>query len=132
MLHFIGDRTKHLKNLHGVHKAAPATASAKAASASETSSVLRDSMSAFLASTAEDTSSSISSFQSTSDTTSHAGSLLESPTKTEAPNESFNSIISEASLGADLPEDSAASSDAVTMMCLDDVIPFAQPIADMY
>merc|ERR1712018_1055491 len=85
-----GDRTKHLKNIHGVLKSSTATS----ASATIVSSAISGSASAdgsgngtsnhraspFIL---EDTSSSISSFQSTSDQSSLAGSLVESPTKTE-------------------------------------------------
>merc|ERR1711884_841015 len=88
-----GDRTKHLKNIHGVLKSA--TASVPNTTPESTNGGNGANVAAAAAFIAEDTSSSISSFQSTSDQSSVAGSLVESPTKSE-PLESnrFELIIS--------------------------------------
>jgi hypothetical protein len=79
------------------------------------------------AAVAEDTSSSISSFHSTSDT-SLAGSLLESPTKTE-PNESFRDSSSSAMITNDNDILGSDNTETVTMT-LEDITAFAQPMAD--
>merc|ERR1711993_204321 len=73
-----GDRTKHLKNIHGVMKTNTNTASSTITSNESNGNNHR--ASPFIV---EDTSSSSISFQSTSDTQSIAGSLVESPTKSE-------------------------------------------------
>lgn len=102
-----GDRTKHLKNIHGVLKTSTAGSD--------------NGINPFIV---EDTSSSISSFQSTSDQSSVAGSLVESPTKTE-PMESF-SIRDHASTLMS-PDESGNSTETITMT-LEDISQFAQDI----
>ena len=83
----VGDRTKHLKNIHGVMKTTNTSNSTDTNNESSAlnnsgngSNIINHRASPFIV---EDTSSSISSFQSTSDQSSLAGSLVESPTKTE-------------------------------------------------
>ena len=79
----------------------------------------------------EDTSSSISSFQSTSDQSSVAGSLVESPTKTE-PMETFS--IRDHTMGTIMSSsnddhDSGVSGGTETItMTLEDISQFAQDI----
>merc|ERR1712223_1342744 len=75
-----GDRTKHLKNIHGVMKTTNTSNSTNTNNES-TSTLHHAATNPFIV---EDTSSSISSFQSTSDQSSVAGSLVESPTKSES------------------------------------------------
>jgi len=127
-----GDRTKHLKNIHGVLKT---TASATSVSDSNSSSghlqghAGNGNTNPFIV---EDTSSSISSFQSTSDQSSVAGSLVESPTKTE-PMETFSirdhtmgTIMSSPNLDE---HDSGVSGGTETItMTLEDISQFAQDI----
>ena len=129
---FAGDRTKHLKNIHGVLKT---TASATSVSDSNSSSghlqghAGNGNTNPFIV---EDTSSSISSFQSTSDQSSVAGSLVESPTKTE-PMETFSirdhtmgTIMSSPNLDE---HDSGVSGGTETItMTLEDISQFAQDI----
>merc|ERR1712223_1548813 len=86
-----GDRTKHLKNIHGVMKTTNTSNSTNTNNESSAlnnsgngSNIINHRASPFIV---EDTSSSISSFQSPSDQSSIAGYLVESPTKT-APIES--------------------------------------------
>merc|ERR1711983_72290 len=113
-----GDRTKHLKNIHGVLKSSTATS----ASATIVSSAISGSASAdgsgngtsnhraspFIL---EDTSSSISSFQSTSDQSSLAGSLVESSTKTEPLDHFVNQREASSNLLGTIPN----STETVTM-----------------
>jgi hypothetical protein len=126
-----GDRTKHLKNIHGVLKT---TASATSVSDSNSSSghlqghTGNGNTNPFIV---EDTSSSISSFQSTSDQSSVAGSLVESPTKTE-PMETFS--IRDHTMGTIMSSpndehDSGVSGGTETItMTLEDISQFAQDI----
>lgn len=126
-----GDRTKHLKNIHGVLKT---TASATSVSDSNSSSghlqghAGNGNTNPFIV---EDTSSSISSFQSTSDQSSVAGSLVESPTKTE-PMETFS--IRDHTMGTIMSSsndehDSGVSGGTETItMTLEDISQFAQDI----
>ena len=128
---FAGDRTKHLKNIHGVLKT---TASATSVSDSNSSSghlqghAGNGNTNPFIV---EDTSSSISSFQSTSDQSSVAGSLVESPTKTE-PMETFS--IRDHTMGTIMnssndDHDSGVSGGTETItMTLEDISQFAQDI----
>ena len=129
-LFFLGDRTKHLKNIHGVLKSSTATS----ASATIVSSAISGSTSAdgsgngtsnhraspFIL---EDTSSSISSFQSTSDQSSLAGSLVESPTKTEPLDHFVNQREASSNLLGTIPN----STETVTMT-LEEISQFAQNI----
>ena len=76
----------------------------------------------------EDTSSSISSFQSTSDQSSLAGSLVESPTKTESM-ETFSIRDHAATLLSSNPDDHDVASGTETItMTLEDISQFAQDI----
>ena len=77
---------------------------------------------------AEDTSSSISSFQSTSDQSSVAGSLVESPTKNE-PLDPF--VVNPNSLASSSSSTINANNDNLTetiTMTLEDINQFAQDI----
>lgn len=94
-----GDRTKHLRNIHGIHNT-PANNSNNISNG--IASVL-----------AEETNSSISSMHSTSDV-SLASSILESPIKQES--------IEQQLLGFD-----EVDPDTVTMS-IDEVLQFAQPV----
>ena len=110
MFHVLGARTKHLKNIHGVLKS-------NVVSNDNNGNTGVNGTNPFIV---EDTSSSISSFQSTSDQSSVAGSLVESPTKTE-PIESFSirdptTIVS-----------TSDNTETITMT-LDDISQFAQDI----
>lgn len=115
---FTGDRTKHLKNIHGVLKTNMATGGNDTTSTATSSTV-----NPFIV---EDTSSSISSFQSTSDQSSVAGSLVESPTKTE-PMETFSMRDNHASSTLMSNDDGSSATETITMT-LEDISQFAQDI----
>merc|ERR1711997_554851 len=123
-----GDRTKHLKNIHGVLKTT-ATATSVSDSSSNTSTLHHAATNPFIV---EDTSSSISSFQSTSDQSSVAGSLVESPTKTESMElipDRFSIRDHAASLLSSNPDDHDGTSGTETItMTLEDISQFAQDI----
>lgn len=80
-----GDRTKHLKNLHGIHKSLEGSGVGLEMTSVSTMATHPQDKTPFLPSITEETSSSISSFQSNaemSDCTSISGSTVgESPTK---------------------------------------------------
>ena len=98
-----------MKNIHGVLKS---NIAATSTSTPETGNGVNQ---AFIV---EDTSSSISSFQSTSDQSSVAGSLVESPTKSE-PLDAFSTMTA------------SSSNDNMTetiTMTLEDINQFAQDI----
>jgi hypothetical protein len=117
-----GDRTKHLKNIHGVMKTTNSTNTNESSVLnSGNGSIINHRASPFIV---EDTSSSISSFQSTSDQSSLAGSLVESPTKTE-PIESFatssvNNILNNVNPNMNTTE--------TVTMTLEEISQFAQNI----
>merc|ERR1712223_1858231 len=123
-----GDRTKHLKNIHGVLKTS-ATATSVNDNSSNTSTLHHAATNPFIV---EDTSSSISSFQSTSDQSSVAGSLVESPTKSESMElipERFSIRDHAATLLSSNPDDHDATSGTETItMTLEDISQFAQDI----
>ncbi len=100
---FLGDRTKHLRNIHGIHN--PPTSSN-----SSSSITLSNGLSSMLA---EETNSSISSLHSTSDA-SLASSIIESPLKTEPSDHQLLAF-------------GDVDPDTVTMS-IDEVIQFAQPV----
>merc|ERR1712203_193452 len=120
-----GDRTKHLKNIHGVLKTS-ATATSVNDNSSNTSTLHHAATNPFIV---EDTSSSISSFQSTSDQSSVAGSLVESPTKTESMElipDRFSIRDHAASLLSSNPDDHDGTSGTETItMTLEDISQFA-------
>ena len=134
-----GDRTKHLKNIHGVLKSATSTTGTgqEAAIVSGNNGVPPVNQ-AFIV---EDTSSSISSFQSTSDQSSLAGSLVESPTKNEPLDSAFNAAASSAASISMTSNLNSSSTSMLTMaetnddtmtetitMTLEDINQFAQDI----
>jgi len=124
-----GDRTKHLKNIHGVLKSAMtstiSTAPEAGSSANGNNGAMVSVNQAFIV---EDTSSSISSFQSTSDQSSLAGSLVESPTKSEPLDSAFNSMTSNsASMLTNANNDDDDMTETITMT-LEDINQFAQDI----
>ena len=125
----LGDRTKHLKNIHGVLKSAMtstiSTAPEAGSSANGNNGAMVSVNQAFIV---EDTSSSISSFQSTSDQSSLAGSLVESPTKSEPLDSAFNSMTSNsASMLTNANNDDDDMTETITMT-LEDINQFAQDI----
>merc|ERR1712228_534306 len=110
-----GDRTKHLKNIHGVLKTAATATSVSDSNSSNTSTLHHTATNPFIV---EDTSSSISSFQSTSDQSSVAGSLVESPTKSESMElipERFSIRDHAATLLSSNPDDHDATSGTETI-----------------
>merc|ERR1712228_110088 len=120
-----GDRTKHLKNIHGVLKTAATATSVSDSNSSNTSTLHHTATNPFIV---EDTSSSISSFQSTSDQSSVAGSLVESPTKSE-PMETFSIRDHTATLmsASNSADDHDVGTETITMT-LEDISQFAQDI----
>jgi hypothetical protein len=122
-----GDRTKHLKNIHGVLKSATASVPTTTPESTNGGNGANVAAAAFIA---EDTSSSISSFQSTSDQSSVAGSLVESPTKSEPLDPFVNSNISMGSSSSSSMM-TISNSDNLTetiTMTLEDINQFAQDI----
>jgi len=120
-----GDRTKHLKNLHGIHKSVEGTNNS-----SDTIPVnsFHSDKTPFMPSIAEETNSSISSFHSNaemSDAASLSGSMVgESPTK-------FDPLeLPTASIGAANGLHCGGPPPETVTMSLDEVIQYAQPIAD--
>jgi len=118
-----------LKNIHGVLKSAMtstiSTAPEAGSSANGNNGAMVSVNQAFIV---EDTSSSISSFQSTSDQSSLAGSLVESPTKSEPLDSAFNSMTSNsASMLTNANNDDDDMTETITMT-LEDINQFAQDI----
>ena len=129
MCFFSGDRTKHLKNIHGVLKTSNSSSVVVTGGTSiGDSSSSSSSMPTNPFIVAEDTSSSISSFQSTSDQSSVAGSLVESPTKSE-PMETFSIRDHTATLmsASNSADDHDVGTETITMT-LEDISQFAQDI----
>lgn len=150
VLTIAGDRTKHLKNLHGVTKAAASGSLRTCSSLNST----EDSSSSSILNMNEETTSSISSYHSISDAGSLATSFtssVESPVKTEPlPNISLQDIRSldllqpqPMSSGPSASTSSTHSDDTspamsfqltdpphqeTVTMSLDEVMQFAQPI----
>jgi len=133
-----GDRTKHLKNLHGIHKAHDSINSngselfspAVVPGPPPTPPAASQDKTPFMPSITEETSSSISSFQSNpemSDGTSLSGSTQgESPTKFD-PLEVGKMDVS---LGTVSASTGRSATDTVSMS-IEEVIQYAQPIGDL-
>lgn len=111
MVDFSGDRTKHLRNIHGIQNVP--SASAGSSSSGSSSLNISNGISGLSSVLAEETNSSISSFHSASDT-SLASSMLESPIKQEP-------------LDQHLLGFGDVDPDMVTMS-IDEVMQFAQPV----
>ena len=108
-----GDRTKHLRNIHGIQN--PSTSSAAATSGS--GGIFSNGLSSIMG---DETNSSISSLHSTSDA-SLASSIMESPLKHEP---SDHQLLSFGDVDVD-----DVDPDTVTMS-IDEVMQFAQPVSD--
>jgi hypothetical protein len=133
-----GDRTKHLKNLHGIHKAHDSVttngselfSTSLPPGPSHTPPSSSQDKTPFMPSITEETSSSISSFHSNpemSDGTSLSGSTVgESPTKFDP----LEVGKMEVSLGSVSASTVRPNSDTVSMS-IEEVMQYAQPIGDL-
>eukprot|EP00095_Tigriopus_kingsejongensis_P002910 maker-scaffold336_size202805-snap-gene-1.35 protein:Tk02910 transcript:maker-scaffold336_size202805-snap-gene-1.35-mRNA-1 annotation:"zinc finger protein 729-like" len=125
-----GDRTKHLKNLHGVTKMTSLSTSTSSTASTSSSTTSEDKLGFFANLSQDETNSSLSSFHSNSDSLASGSVVLESPVKVENMEVINLNQVSQHHDDDDLNV-MEGMQETVTMS-LDEVVQFAQPIVTDY